>query len=241
MTDTEFGDTACLPIFRRYGRKLIAVAFWFALVAGCQLYAWWTGLTLPEALRCLTGFMSTSPVGPLVYVAFYATSRPVFFPPTLLTIAAGLVFGPVQGVVFAILGGNAAATVSYLMGRYFGRGLLDADKGFGAVRRYADWMRGNGFESVLLMRLLWAPFDPVSILAGFLRIDWRRFILATALGSLPCILALVLFGASVEADFSGGAFKIDPWVLLLSLALLAGSLLLCRWLKRRTVRVKSAK
>ena len=225
---------------RRHRGKLVVLLFWVVLLGGYQLYAWQVGLSPTEAARSLMGLMSTGVLGGLIYIAFYAASRPVFFPPTLLTISAGLVFGPVQGILFAVLGSTAAALVSYLMGRYFGRGLLDAAKDSSAVQRYTGWMRRNGFESVLLMRLVWAPFDPVSILAGFLRIDWMRFTLATLLGSLPCNLALVLFGASVETDFSSGSFKLDPWVLLLSVTLLAGSLLLSRWLKRRTVRMEGA-
>lgn len=43
----------------------MAVAMWFALVAGCQFYAWWSGLALPESPRYMTGFVSNPrPVTP---------------------------------------------------------------------------------------------------------------------------------------------------------------------------------
>ena len=44
------------------------------------------------------------------------------------------------------------------------------------------------------MRLVYVPYDLVNYLAGFLRIGWMPFILATALGSLPDTLSFVLFG-----------------------------------------------
>lgn len=226
--------SAVRPSFiRRHRRRLIALVFWLVLLGGYQLYAWQIGLTPQEAAERLIQAMTFGAAGALIYVAFYASSRLVFFPPTLLTIVSGFVFGPVWGVVLAVLGANAAAVVSYLMGRYFGRGLLGPERTSGTLGRYAGRMRENGFESVLLLRLVFAPFDPVSILAGSLGIDWRRFVLATLLGSLPAILSLVFFGASLETDFAGSGFRLNPWILLASTLLFVASLLLSRYLKRR--------
>lgn len=221
-------------------RRMVALLFWLVLIAGYQLYAWWSGLTPREAAEHLIHLMTYGAAGALNFVAFYTLSRLVFFPPTLLTIASGFVFGPIWGVVLAVLGANAAAAVSYLMGRYFGQGLLGSERTSGTLGRYAGRMRENGFEAVLLLRLVYVPFDPVSILAGSLGIGWRRFVLATLLGSLPAILSLVLFGASLETDFSGRGFRLNPWILLASVILFAFSLLLSRYIKRRKVTGKGA-
>jgi uncharacterized membrane protein YdjX (TVP38/TMEM64 family) len=211
----------------------MALLFWFVLLAGYQLYSWRSELTPQEAAEHLIHLMTFGAAGALIYVAFYASSRLVFFPPTLLTIASGFVFGPAWGVFLAVLGCNAAAVVSYLMGRYFGQGLLGPERASGTLGRYAGRVRENGFESVLLLRLVYAPFDPVSILAGSLGISWRRFVLATFLGSLPPILSLVLFGASLETDFSSIGFRLNPWILFVSVLLFVASLLLSRYLRRR--------
>jgi uncharacterized membrane protein YdjX (TVP38/TMEM64 family) len=120
------------------------------------------------------------------------------------------------------------------MGRYFGQGLLGPERTPGALERFAGRMRENGFESVLL-RLAYAPFDAVSILAGPLGIDWRRFVATTLLGSLPAILSLVLFGASLETKFTTSGFRLNPWILLASALLFVASLLLSRYLKRRKI------
>jgi uncharacterized membrane protein YdjX (TVP38/TMEM64 family) len=158
----------------------------------------------------------------------------VLFPATLLTIASGYAFGPVLGVVLTVLGSNAAAGVSYLMGRYFGEGLLELETKTGVVRRCAK--RNNGFESVLLMYLVYAPLDLVGMLAGFLRIDWKPFVLATMLGLTPATLSWVLLGASIETDLTGGIPRLEPAMLLASAVLLVGSLLLSWHLRRRAVR-----
>lgn len=226
------------PFVRR--RRLIALLFWLVLPGGYQLYAWRSGLAPREAAEHVIELTTFGAAGALIYVAFYALSRLVFFPPTLLSIASGFVFGPIWGIVLAVLGANAAAMVSYLMGRNFGQGLLGPERASGTRGRYAGRMRENGFESVLLLGLVYAPFDPVSILAGALGIDWRRFVLATWLGLLPAILSLVLFGASLETDFTGSVVRLYPWMILASAVLFVASVLLSRYSKRRKIASKGA-
>jgi uncharacterized membrane protein YdjX (TVP38/TMEM64 family) len=234
------GSAPRLSFFRRHRRRLQALLFWLVPLGGYQLYAWRSGLTPREAAQHVIQLMTFGAAGGLIYVAFYAVSRLVFFPPTLLSIASGFVFGPVWGVVLAILGVNAAAVVSYLMGRFFGQGLLGPERTPGALERFAGRMREKGFETVLVLRLVYAPFDPVSILAGTLGIDWRRFVSATVLGSLPTILSLVLFGASLGTNFTAKGFRLNPWILLASAILFVASLLLSRYLKRRKIAEKGA-
>ncbi len=226
---------------RQHGRKLAALALWATIVLAYQSYAWRSGLTPLEATRRLADLASSGAAGGAVFVAVFAAGTLILFPPTLLTIASGVVFGPVEGALFAALGSNLAASISYLMGRYLGRG-SDLSKAMsGSAGRYAGWMKENGFQSVLLMRLAYAPFDPVGLLAGFLRIDWARFALATALGSLPCTLSLVLLGASLQTGLADSTFGLDPRALLASAILLAGSLLISQYLKRRSVRLRDVR
>ena len=232
-TESSSAAASRSPSSRKRGRRLATLLFWLALLGGYQVYSWQSGISPLEAAQILVDFMSTSVAGPLIFVAFYAMSRLVLFPATLLTIVSGYVFGPVLGVVLTVLGSNAAAGVCYLMGRYFGEGLLDPEKKSGVLHRYAERMRKNGFESVLLMYLIYAPLDLVGILAGFLRIDWKPFVLATMLGLIPATLSWVLLGASIETDLTGGIPRLEPAMLLASVILLVGSLLLSRYLRRR--------
>jgi uncharacterized membrane protein YdjX (TVP38/TMEM64 family) len=237
-SETDPSPATRSPSIRKRGRKLAALLFWLALLGGYQLYSWRSGISHLEATHSLVDFMATSVAGPLIFVGFYALSRVVIFPATLLTIASGYVFGPVLGVVLTVLGSNAAASVSYLMGHYFGEGLLDLEKKTGAVGRYAERTRNNSFESELLMYLVYAPLDLVCILAGFLRIGWKPFVLATMLGLVPATLSWVLLWASIEQDLTGGLPKLKPSMLFASVALLIGSLLLSRYLRRRAIRDK---
>jgi len=218
---------------RRHGRRLTALFLWCGLLGGYYWYAWQHGVSPLEAVQRLVELMTSSTLGPLVYVALYAARPLVLFPASLLTLAAGFVFGPVLGTLLVILGSNISASIAYVVGRYFGGRLLDSERATGMTRRYTERLRENGFESVLMMRLVYAPYDLVNYLAGSLKIRWTPFILATVLGSLPGTLSFVLFGASVEGDFTGEMPRLHPLLLLTSALIFAGSLVLSMYLKRR--------
>lgn len=221
------------PFVRRHGPRLAVLLVWCGLLSGGYWYAWRYDLTPLEAVQRLVESMTSNALGPLIYLVFYAARPLVLFPASLLTVAAGFVFGPVLGILLVVLGSNISASVAYVAGRYFGGRLLDSERAAGVVRRSAHRLRENSFESVLLMRLVYAPYDLVNYLAGSLRIHWTPFILATALGSMPGTVSFVLFGASIEEDFTGEMPGLDPRILLASALIFAGSLLLSMYLKRR--------
>ncbi len=214
------------------GQKWVALAFWVLAFAAYQWYAWQNDLSPLDVVQRLIDFFSASFYGPLLFILIYTVRPLLLFPATLLTIAAGFVFGPILGVLLVVIGSNVSALVAYVVGRFFGQGLLSEGRAGGIVQRYTTRLREHSFETVFLLRLLFAPYDLVNYLAGFLRIRWIPFIVATALGALPGTLAFTLFGASIER-FDGGIPALDPRVLAASVALFLVSLGLSRLLKRR--------
>ena len=96
---------------------------------------------------------------------------------------------------------------------------------------------GDRPVTVLVMRLIYLPYDLVNYLAGFLRVPYRPFILASIFGSLPGTLTFVLAGASLDIDdiFAGNfsIAAINPWTLVLSLVLFVGGLAVSRLLRRK--------
>ncbi|MGH3146356.1 MAG: TVP38/TMEM64 family protein [Rubrobacter sp.] len=221
---------------RRNRRKLLALAFWLLVMGGYGLYVWRTGLSPSEAARGLIHFMAAGTAGELLYVALWAVRPLILFPASVLAVAAGFTFGPLPGVALTVIGSNLSASVAYLVGRYFGRGMLDPadpERPVGKMEHYAGLIRDNGFEAVLMVQFAYLPFDLVNYLAGFLRVGWKRFILATFLGSLPAIVAFVLLGSSVSMDTSTGTMGLNPWALLASVAVFGGSIATSRYFRRR--------
>lgn len=212
--------------------KLIALMFWVALILGYQWYTRANQLSPFEAVQALLDFFAGSLWGPLIYILVYAIRPLILFPSTLLTLAGGFVFGPVLGVLYTIVASNISSTIAFFVGLYFGEGLFKDDGSNGLIQRYARRMRENSFETVMIMRFIFLPYDAVSYLAGFLRIRYWPFILATALGSIPGTLAFIGFGASIER-FDDSIPRLNPVILGFSIAIFIISIALSRIFKKR--------
>ncbi len=177
-------------------------------------------------------FLRTSRYTPLLYTLAYTVRPLVLFPASLLTIAGGLLFGPVWGTIYTIAGSNASALVAYGIGRYFGQRVLQKEQSKNVIERYGERMRQNPFATVLVAHSMFLPYDLVNYVAGFLRIAWQPFLLATALGALPGTMTFVLAGSSVEGNTVHGIPRLRPATLAASGAILVGSLALARYLKK---------
>lgn len=217
--------------WQTYGQRGMALLLWLLLIGA---YVWYTranNLSGLDAVRQLLDLFRSSAIGPVIYIAIYTVRPLIFFSAAVLTLAAGFVFGPVWGIVYAMLGGNLSALFAYAIGYFFGKDVLADDASDGVLQRYVRRMRQNSFETVLIMRFLFLPFDAVSYLAGFLRINWRSFILASMLGSIPGGVAIALAGASGNFDESG--LSLDPRMLAVAVVLFVLSLLFSRYMRRR--------
>ena len=211
-------------------QKVMAALFWLLALGAYGLYSYQTGLTPLGVLKQLALFLSDSNWGPLLFILVY-TLRPVFlFSAAVLSIGAGVIFGPFWGVIYTIIGSNLGASLAYLIGKFFGEGMLP-DTGENVLGRYIQRMQEHSFETVFLMRLMFLPYDLVNYLAGFLKISYGPFILATVLGSIPGTISFTLFGASTGLSAEGPAF--DWRVLAASVLIFLGSLAVSRWLKNR--------
>lgn len=218
---------------KRHAHRFLALFIWIALLS---LYRWYTStneLTPLAVTHELLRLMQTSLVGPLIFIVFYTLQPLIFFPSWLLTVGAGYVYGPIWGTLYTLLASNFSSVVAYWTGRYFGHSIVSKLKPESLSVRYAHQMRNKSFETVLVMRLLFLPYDLVSYLAGFLRIDIRPFIIATIIGSLPGTLAFVLFGSSIENDFQGQQLTFNPWILGGATTIFLLSLLLWHRVKKR--------
>ena len=222
--------------FAKHWQKFVAGGFWLVLLGGFAAYIFSLGLPLDEALqqtvRQLVNFMRDNPLAPLIFIGLYTLRPIVLFSAVLLTLAGGALFGAFWGIVYTIIGANLGATLAYFIGYFFGQNALEAEgEDTGRLQRWIGRMRSNSFETVLTMRFIFLPYDLVNYLAGFLRINYWAFILATILGSLPGTLSFVLLGASTGLNAEGGGF--NPWVLVASVVIFVASLGLSRLLKRR--------
>lgn len=222
---------------RQHGQKVLALGLWLLVVGAGVLYTSTNDLSVLELLTQSVRWLLHPWYGPLLYLAIYTFRPLLLFSATVITVLAGALYGPL-GIVWVIVGSNLSATVAYGVGHFLGQGILDRPGAESVIQRFAVRLRQNSFETVLVMRFLFLPYDLVNYLAGFLRIGWRPFIVATALGSLPGSVSFVLFGASIELEelFMGRLPSLNAWTLGASLLVFGISLGLSRLFRQREER-----
>ncbi len=146
--------------------------------------------------------------GPVVFIAGYIGATVAFVPGSVLTLAAGAIFGLVRGTGYVMVGATIGAALAFLVGRYFARGTIE-DRFAGNTRFVAiDRAVGReGLKIVLLLRL--SPVFPFNLLNYALGLTSVRFIdyLIACIGMVPGTLLYIYYGkvAGDVARLAGGA------------------------------------
>ena len=206
--------------------KLILLVCWtFGLgIAGIALFKF--GISLNDLHEGFKNIILDFGIwGPIIYIFIYSFRSIIFFPASLLTALAGLMFGPLIAILSTVVGENISANISFVIGRYFGSGIL---KRIGSNNRLRPLMecqiRENGFLSVLTMRLIYLPFDLVGYGSGACGIKQKDFALATVIGTLPGLVTFVFLGSAVT----------DPRYFVLVVLFLIFGWAMAKFLRKRT-------
>ncbi|MBI3177017.1 MAG: TVP38/TMEM64 family protein [Chloroflexi bacterium] len=231
--DTPHPKFALTALFSQHWQKIVSAGVWLAIIVSYTLYARAHALTPLAAAQTLADTIRGTAYGPLIYIVVYALRPLLFFPGTPLTVAGGFLFGPIFGVIYTVIGSNNSAMLSYVVGRYFGQGVFSSETSTGVIHRFTERLRQSSFETVLTMRFIFLPYDLVSYLCGFLKIDWRAFLLASALGTIPGTISFVALGASITGKLTDFTPQLDPLTLGVGVLMFVLGLVLSRYFRRR--------
>lgn len=127
--------------------------------------------------------------------------------PTLpITVAAGVVFGPWLGFVYATLSALVGSLLAFWIARYAAHDFVKRTIG-GHVLRCSSCSDRTLFWLVFTARLLpVVSFAAVSYGAGLTAMSQRSFLLATALGMTPVTALLVTAGSTFTLSPGWAAF-----------------------------------
>jgi uncharacterized membrane protein YdjX (TVP38/TMEM64 family) len=156
-----------------------------------------------------------------VYVGTYILATVLMLPGSILTLAAGFVFGLPIGVALVSLSSVTGACCAFLVGRYLARDWVAARIAglprFSAVDRAAG---KDGFLIVLLVRLSPIfPFNLTNYGFGVTSVHFRHYLLASWIGMLPGTVLYVYLGSLAQdiaelASGTSGALDVGPWLLV---------------------------
>lgn len=132
---------------------------------------------------------------PVAFAALYAGLTLTPAPATVLSVAAGLLFGLAGGLTVVMAGALVSALGAFALSRLLGRRALqrvDSDR----LRRLDALLRRRGLLAVIGVRLVpLLPFTALNYACGLTAVRVRDYVLGTAVGIAPGAAAYVTLGA----------------------------------------------
>lgn len=214
---------------------LLALVF---LVALGLLWQWLAARDLLDA-NTLFALMQGSlawrdmPWAGAVVVGAYLVASLTLFPLSILVILTGLLFGPVWGFIYSLIGTLAGSVLTFWLGRRLGRDALLRHGGT-RLQGLSRYLAGRGIRTMTLVSLLpLAPFTLTNMMAGAFHIRFRDYMLGTIIGLTPGLAAIILLGSQLGTLLTAENRRELAWAaggILAGIALLYA---LKRWADRR--------
>ena len=146
---------------------------------------------------------SLGPLGPLISMGLMVLHSFVPFPAEVLTIANGMVFGPIWGTLITWVGAMLGAIASFGLTRRYGRPFVAQKVSASQLNKIDQWVQHQGAVSLLLSRFIpLISFNIINYGAGLTSVSWWTFFWTTAIGILPITVMMVTMGNS---------FNVLPW------------------------------
>lgn len=162
-----------------------------------------TKLNLQEYLvNALQWINSLGPLAAAVFMGIYIVATVLFFPASILTLGAGLLFGVLMGSIYVFIGATIGASAAFLVGRYVARGWVEKQiQGNQRFQAIDEAVAREGLKIVLLTRLSPVfPFNLLNYAYGLTKVSLKDYVIGT-LGILPGTIMYVYVGSLVQ-DFA---------------------------------------
>ena len=192
----------------------ILVRLWpLYLIAGGLMAAWQFGVfdllsleTLKEQRETLNAFVAANPVlSVAIFIGIYALATTLMLPGALwITIAGGFLFGLLGGTLATIAGATLGASILFFAAKTsIGKSLRARAGPF--LRKMEAGFRENEVSFMFAMRFMpVVPFPVANIAPALLGAKYRNYVITTALGIIPGVLAYTWIGAGAGAVFDAG-------------------------------------
>jgi uncharacterized membrane protein YdjX (TVP38/TMEM64 family) len=208
-----------------------------AILAGCYFFIPSFQSAVKEAFETLTSedeariqaYVSQfGMLGPLVIIVAMVLQMFLFvIPNILLMMIAILSYGPVWGSLISLTGVFAASSLGYFIGSKIGPVTLNKLVSVSTQQKITQFIQEYGVGAIVITRLSSFSNDGLSIVAGLLKMTYRKYILSTLAGITPLIIMLAFFGKNGKIE------KALIWISAVSLVLLILYIVLDKRRKKR--------
>lgn len=145
-------------------------------------------------------------LAPFVFVLLYVLATVLFLPGFPLTLFAGILFGPIYGILWVSIASTLGASLAFLIGRYMGRDFVEKKlAGSQMLMKLDEGIKSEGWKMVAITRLVpLFPFNVQNYAYGLTGVSFKVYVLVSWVCMLPATIAyLFLAGAIVGGDGDG--------------------------------------
>lgn len=151
-----------------------------------------------EAERLRVWIESFGIWGPVAYIVIYSIAPSLMIPGLPLTVAGGILFGPVWGSVYTLFGATIGASLAFLIARYLGRDWVMSRIEGSRIEELDRKAGEQGWKIVAFTRLIpLFPYNFLNYAFGLTRVGFLDYLWATFAFMIPGVVAYVVFSSSI--------------------------------------------
>lgn len=171
--------------------------------------------------------------GPIVLILVMVFQMFLFVVPNVFVMMVAIIsYGPVWGAVISFIGVYASSSVGYMIGKYLGPVTVNKLLSKKAQKKTSEFIQNYGIPAIAITRISSFSNDSLSIVAGLLKMSYKKYILATLVGISPLIILLAIYGKN------GKILKALIWVAVASFIILIIYILIDK--KRRKLKASTS-
>ncbi len=154
----------------------------------------------------LEGIRGMGMWGPVVFLVTYIIATVLFIPGTILTLGAGVLYGPLAGSVLVSISATLGAFAAFLVGRYLARDWVQKKlEGKSKFKAVDEAVGREGGKIVLLTRLSPVfPFNLLNYAFGLTKVNAKAYFFASWIGMIPGTVMYVYIGSLIGSLASLG-------------------------------------
>ncbi|SJZ36591.1 Uncharacterized membrane protein YdjX, TVP38/TMEM64 family, SNARE-associated domain [Cetobacterium ceti] len=148
---------------------------------------------------------------PLAYIVIYACVTVTCISVLPITLAGGIIFGPILGVVYTAIGASAGLSLAFLIARYIARKPIESKFGNSeAFKKINQGVKDQGWFILATTRLLPVfPFGIQNYVYGLTSISFIQYSVLSTLFILPGTSVFVLLAGAVASGDKATAVKMS--------------------------------
>ncbi len=158
----------------------------------------------------------------------------LFIPGTILTVAAGFIYGLGKAFPIISIGSTVGATLAFLCGKFLVRSLIERKiKDYPRFHAIDRAIAVEGWKIILLLRLIpLLPFNLLNYALALTSISLKSYIVATWIGMMPGTMLYIYIGTTAKdfADIITGNVNTQSLAMRISFGVISGVLIILAFL-----------